>query len=301
MRKALLFGIIALVGGIAIVVLALAVAPVVKSQGRDDDERIRDRRVIMLDGRGSSIGVSIRDVGVDETAKTQGASAGGVLIEEVEEESPAQKAGIRKGDVIVEFDGERVRSARHFARLVQETADGRSVKALLVRDGARQTVDVVPERATTAMRDLMLPPNWGEDLEREIERGMRALPRNFAFDFNWNYPDVTVRPRGRLGAQLSPLTEQLAAYFGAKEGVLVTSVDSDSVAAKAGLKAGDVITTINGRTIENPREVAEQLRDAAGGEKEVEIGVLRDKKAMTLKAQVPEVRRSVSRRYVRPA
>jgi S1-C subfamily serine protease len=112
MRKALLFGIAAVVGAVAMVVLALAIAPVVKSQGRDDDERIKDRRVIMLDGRGSSIGVSIRDLDADEAARTQGASAGGVLIEEVEAESPAQKAGIRKGDVIVEFDGERVRSAR---------------------------------------------------------------------------------------------------------------------------------------------------------------------------------------------
>jgi S1-C subfamily serine protease len=222
-----------------------------------------------------------------------------VLIEEVEAESPAQKAGIRKGDVIVEFDGERVRSARHFARLVQETADGRRVKATLVRDGARQTIDVAPERATRAMHDLMLPPNWGEDLEREIERGMRALPRNFAFDFNWNYPDVSVWPRGRLGAQLTPLTDQLAEYFGAKDGVLVTSVDSESLAAKAGLKAGDVITTINGRTVENRHDVAQELREATADGKEVEIGVLRDKKSLTLKAQVPEARRPVRR--VRPA
>jgi serine protease Do len=299
MRKALLFGIVAVVGGVAVVVLALAIAPVVKSQARDDDERNRDRRVIMLDGRGSSIGVSIRDFDADEAAKAEGVSAG-VLIEEVEEGSPAERAGIRKGDVIVEFDGERVRSARHFARLVQETADGRRVKATLVRDGARQTVDVAPERATRAMQDLMLPPNWSEDLEREIERSMRALPRNFAFDFNWNYPDVSVWPRGRLGAQLTPLSDQLAGYFGAKDGVLVTSVDSDSVAAKAGLKAGDVITTVNGRTVANPREVAQELRTAAGG-KEVEIGILRDKKALTLKAQIPEARRPVSRRYARPA
>jgi serine protease Do len=293
MRKALVLGIVAVVGGVAMVVLALAMAPVVKTQGRDDD-RVRDRRVIMLDGRGSSIGVSIRDLDADEAAKTQG-----VVIEDVEAESPAAKAGIRKGDVVVEFDGERVRSARHFARLVQETPDGRRVKATLVRDGSRQTVEVAPERATHAMRDLMLPPNFGEDLEREIERSMRALPRDFAFDFNWNYPDVSVWPRGRLGAQLSPLTDQLAEYFGAKDGVLVTSVESDSVAAKAGLKAGDVITTINGRTIENPRAVSQELRDAANDGKEVEIGILRDKKAMTLKAQVPEARRPVRR--ARPA
>jgi serine protease Do len=107
------------------------------------------------------------------------------------------------------------------------------------------------------------------------------------------------KSRGRLGAQLSPLTDQLAEYFGAKDGVLVTSVESESVAAKAGLKAGDVITTINGRTVENPREVSQELRDAGNDGKEVEIGILRDKKAMTLKAQIPEGRRPV--RHPRPA
>jgi serine protease Do len=306
MRKAILAGIVAVFAGIAMVVLALVLAPAVKTQGRNDDDRIRDRRVIMLDGRGSSIGVSIRDLDANE-AKAHGVSSGGALIDDVEDSGPAAKAGIREGDVIVEFDGERVRSARHFARLVQETPDGRSVKATLVRGNARQTVDIAPERGTRATRDLMLP-ELGANIEREIERGMRALPKNFAFDFKWDgrfpgweegFPNTTVFPRGRLGVQLTPLTAQLAEYFGAKSGVLVTAVDSDSAAAKAGLKAGDVITTINGHSVENSRDVSQELREVENG-KDVEIGILRDKKTMTLKAQMPEARRSTTRR-TRPA
>lgn len=272
------------------------VAPTVWSQGRPSTDN-RNRRAIMLDGRGSTIGVSIRDLDADDATKAKLGQAAGVLIEDVDEDSPAAKAGIRAGDVIVDFDGERVRSARHFARLVQETADGRTVKATLVRDGGRQSVDVTPTRGSGRFSgDFMLP-----NIEREIERGMRALPRDFAFDFKWDgeFPGATVVSRGRLGAQLSPLTDQLAEYFGAKEGVLVASVEPESTAAKAGLKAGDVITAVNGRAVNEPRDVTQEIRDVEG--KEIEIAVLRDKKAVTLKAQVPERRRPTAPRLIRPA
>ena len=93
---------------------------------------------MVLDGRGSQLGVMVSDV--DATATT-----GGVQIDEVNDDSPAEKAGIKSGDVIVEYDGERVRSARQFTRLVQETPEGRTVKIGLLRDGKRQTVDATPE------------------------------------------------------------------------------------------------------------------------------------------------------------
>jgi serine protease Do len=239
-----------------------------------------------LDGRGSSIGVRIED-----------AEAGGVLIDEVEAESPAEKAGLKRGDVIVEFDGERVRGARHFSRLVQETPDGRSVKATVMRDGARQTLDITPtagERFGSRNDHIIALP----DIEREIERGLETLPRNFSFDFDWDSTPMIAGGQGRLGARLQRLTGQLAEYFGAKEGVLVSSVDEDSPAAKAGLKAGDVITSINGRAVNDTRDVTQEIRSAEAG-KDVEIGVLRERKSLTLKAQLPE-RRS-SRRFTRPA
>jgi serine protease Do len=79
--------------------------------------------------------------------------------------------------------------------------------------------------------------------------------------------------------------------------VLVSSVDPDSPAAKAGLKAGDVITSVNGRSVSEARDVTQELRNTEEG-KEVELGVLRERKSLTLKAQVPERR---ARRVTRPA
>jgi serine protease Do len=286
MRKAFVAGLAAVV----VVVAAFVLAPTAWTQAQRATPAPPPRpetRMMWLDGRGSAIGVRIQE-----------ADAGGVLVDEVEEESPAEKAGIRRGDIIVEFDGERVRGARHFARLVQETPDGRSVKATIVREGARQTLDITP----TAGERF----GWDHDriiglpgLEREIERSLESLPRNFSFDFDWDASPMIAGGAGsRLGARLQPLTGQLAEYFGAKEGVLVSSVDENSPAAKAGLKAGDVITSVNGRSVNDTRDITQEIRAAEEG-KDLELGVVRDRKSIMLKAQLPE-RRS-NRRVTRPA
>ena len=283
MRKAIVGG----VAAVALVVTAFVVATAVWSQDRPEP----DRRIMRLDGRGSQIGVSVRDLDSADISKAGLQQAGGVVIQDVEEAGPAEKAGIRAGDVIVEFDGERVRSARQFSRLVQDTPGGRTVKATLVRDRSRQTVDVTPHAGFGRFSaDIVMP-----DVQREIERGFRNLPRGFSFDFDMPEPPaVFVGPRARLGLSLTPLSDQLASYFGAKDGVLVSSVEPDSAAATAGVKAGDVITSINGRTVNEPRDVTEELRAANPGTS-VEIGIVRDKKTSTLKATIPErpVRRNV--------
>ena len=100
-----------------------------------------------------------------------------------------------------------------------------------------------------------------------------------------------ISPRGRLGVQTNDLTPQLAEYFGAKDGgVLVTSISKDSPAEKAGLKAGDVITSVNGEHVRHADELIDGLRDSKSAE--VTIGILRDKKESSVKATIeqPETR-----------
>src|SRR5947209_15962487 len=109
-------------------ILVAAAAPSVyghaSGSGQDDrTERQRSRRdLTFLAGRGVEIGVSVRDVDASDKAR------GGVVIEEVRPDSPAEHAGLKASDVVVEFDGEAVRSARQFTRLVQETAPRRPVR-----------------------------------------------------------------------------------------------------------------------------------------------------------------------------
>ena len=258
-------------------------------------------RVFRFDGRGSHIGVMVED------------ATSGVRIQDVDEDSPAAKAGVREGDIVTEFDGERVRSARQFSRLVEETAPGRTVKLVLTRDGQTQTVDVTPDNRALA---------WGFDgdrIGREIARGMREIEprlreieprlrqleprlREFrfdppAFDFDFDFDMVPGTARGRLGVQIESLSTQLADYFGVKDGgVLVSGVTKDSPAEKAGLKAGDVITSIDSERVRDYDDLIRALRGKSG---DVAIGIVRDKKASTVKTTIEQPTRQ--RRLLRPA
>ncbi len=256
----------------------------------DDDKERAVRRLAVLSGRGSQLGVSVKDL--DPAA--QGKS--GAIVEEVREGSAAEKAGIRTGDVITEFDGERVRGVRHLTRLVSETPEGRSVRAVVEREGKRVDLTVTPESGTMAFdgRDfeLAVPPMRFERLpgiEKELRRELeRSLPREGtwafrgrpgeAFAFKWN-------ERGRLGVSIQPLEGQLAEYFGASKGVLVNSVEKDSPAAKAGLKAGDVVTAVNGKAVSEPSELIDAVREVEDGAS-LSIDIVRDKKPQSVTAQL---------------
>lgn len=268
----------------------------------DDDREVRrgvrvlpgsGRQVLKLDGRGSQLGVSVSD--------SDDAATPGVRVDDVVKDSAAAKGGVKEGDVVVEFDGERVRSARQLTRLVQETPDGRTVKMTVLRGGQRQSLDVTPEATEFAWsREL------GPEIRAEIERSLPKLrefrmPEMGAFDFRFDgIPEMPMR--GRLGVQVESLSDQLAEYFGAKDGgVLVSSVTPDSPAAKAGMKAGDVITRVNGKPVKDAGDLVSRIADARD-DGAVTLDVIRDKKTQTLKATIerpqPETRK---RRSTRPA
>jgi serine protease Do len=205
-----------------------------------------------------------------------------VWIDDVREGTPAARAGFRPGDVVVEFDGERIRSARQFSRLVRETPPGRAVSAAVLRGGSREAVTVTPEARTAG--------NLAPDLADRIERGLRRLPRDLDLDLDFDFDfqgRTAILPRVRLGATLTTLNPQLAEYFGVKEGLLVTSVDAESSAARAGLRAGDVITTVGGTAVQTPSDVTRAMRRVQPGSA-TEVRVIREKKEVTLTVTAPE-------------
>jgi serine protease Do len=325
MRAGKLIGIAAAVVGLAVVATVLTVPRI---QAVTQDKQAAPNIVIrqgatpaidILGGGGPRLGVQIRDIGKDELAKLKLTSVNGVAVVEVTKDSAAERAGVKANDVIVQFDGENVRSTRQLTRLVGETVPGRTVKMALMRDGKRVEVDVTPTVAP-APADVLLNR---DEIRRDVERDMQALRdqlREYRYERRvpapapqaplppgdtqryrqWNLPPGTeenlrrfseefpgsldrwLSPgRARLGVGVQDLTPDLAAYFGVGAGVLVSSVDADRPAAKAGLKAGDVITAIDGQAVKSPAQLVEQL---AGKQAEVTISVTRDKKALTLKA-----------------
>lgn len=253
-----------------------------------------DRRVIQLDGRGSQLGVMVSDLDDQKD--------GGVRIDDVEQGSAAEKAGVKAGDIVVEFDGERVRSARQLTRLVQETQAGRAVKMTVRRGSDRQTLDVTPEAREAFAWNGRFGPELEREIERGIEQGLRGLPRGGEPFFNFRFDGIpSMGARGRLGVQVEGLSDQLAEYFGVKDGgVLVAGVTADSPAAKAGVKAGDVITKVNGEAVKDAGDLVAALRDVKD-DGAVTLDIVRDKKATSLKATIEPRRPSRPARSARPA
>lgn len=258
-------------GAIALVVIA---APVVFGQTGELRKAPLFSQWTMLGSGG--IGVEVRDVDDADVKREKLQASTGAVIENVRASGAAAKAGMKAGDVIVSFDGERVRSAKHLERLVSETPEGRTVDATVMRDGARVNMKVTIDSAHGfALQDYQLAmKNWRPEAF-EI-----AMPKLHTYDF-WLSPG-----RGRLGIGVQDLTEQLGSYFGASNGgVLVTEVDDNTAAKTAGLKAGDVITKINGEPVSGQNDLRRKLAAAKG---ETTITVMRDRKEITLKAKIED-------------
>jgi membrane-associated protease RseP (regulator of RpoE activity) len=246
----------------------------------------------MLGGPGPWIGVEIRDVGASDQAEKKLDARRGVIIERVVDESPAVKSGFKAGDVVVAFDGEAVRSARQFRRLVAEAAPDVAVPVTVLRDGSRQELSVTPSaRSAKALFGPRQEQKVRELADRASRMGERV--RNRTSDFELAMPKIYVAG-ARFGMTVQSLTPQLAAHFGTKSGLLVSEVEEGSAAAKAGVKAGDIITTVDGKNVESTAELRQAARSGGEGKTSVTLGIVRDKQPMSVKIEVPKRARTRS-------
>jgi S1-C subfamily serine protease len=276
---------------VAIIALGVTWAPAVYGQTRVISPIDFQTRVT----GGSEIGASLRDVDQADITRERLTSPSGAVVTEVRAEGPAARAGIKAGDIVVRFDGETVRSARHLARLIDETPDGRQVEATVIRAGERVNLRVAPEAAHSLV-DLRHLSNLGDRLSglRDLDERLRHLqveiPRIDVPDLRLEIdrhlalnPDFAMRfgnrTPGRLGVTLQELTGQLGAYFGVSDGVLVTSVDEGSAASAAGLKAGDVITKVNGEASTSVSELRRRLSASTG---DVTLTFTRERREQTV-------------------
>ncbi|MDQ1638191.1 MAG: serine protease Do [Pyrinomonadaceae bacterium] len=220
---------------------------------------------------GSFLGVYAEDVSKDNMGRYNLREVRGVGITQVAKDSPAEKAGLRKDDVILRFDGENVTSTRKLTRLVSEVAPDQTVRLAISRGGAEQEVSV-----TIAKRNESI--NAGEGF-RALQgmpdlRGLMAPEGPGGNVWKWEGPGqggdmvFAFGNNRRIGVSTMQLTKQLAEYFGIADGqgVLVTSVADDSPAAKAGIKAGDVITAIDGEKVDGAGDVARGINKKKEGD-----------------------------------
>jgi serine protease Do len=232
---------------------------------------------VLAEGRESYLGIGLDEVTPETVTRLKLKAERGAVVIDVAADSPAAKAGLQKDDVIVRWDGEQIESAIQLSRLRRETPSGRTVRLGIVRDGREIEVSLQlaerPQRVRGARGRIYAPRVAGTRFRPErVIRPRTISPR-------------AIR-RGPIGMQMLSLTPQMAEYFGLgqRSGALVTWVDQDSSAAKAGLKAGDVILSISGETVEDPGDAWRTLRQKAG--ETVEIKVMRDRREQSLTVQL---------------
>ncbi len=183
------------------------------------------------------IGVQIQPVTQDIADSLGLKKAEGALVAEPQRGSPADKAGIESGDVITAVNGESVKDARVLARKIGSLAPGETVKLTTLRDGKEKTVELTLGELPK-QRDAR--NGRGDDRGGQSRRGDRdAVPR--------------------LGLSVAPASSVAGA---GKDGVVVTDVDPNSVAAERGFKEGDVILEVGGKEVSSPGDVRDAVADA---------------------------------------
>ncbi len=213
---------------------------------------------------GSFLGVGIQEIDTNRAKELKLPEEAGVEVTRIAPDSPAERAGIKTGDVITQYNGQRIEGMDQFSRMVRETPAGREVKLGIVRNGAPQTV-TARIASRPAISGQLIPAPVQEPLEFRFP----DMPQN---RMTWR--------SAMLGIEAETLDGQLADFFGVKEGVLVRTVNKGSAAERGGLKAGDVILKVDESKVTTPAELSARIRAAHG--RAVSVVVVRERKELTV-------------------
>ena len=241
-----------------------------------------------FDGDGSYLGVQTEEVTKDNFAKYGLREVRGVAVEKVVEGSPAEKAGIQTGDVIVRFNSEEVTSVRKLTRLLGEVAADHQAKLTVLRNGSERDITAtLGKRPTPKFEEgafsMSVPPVPFPQGEFPQMPKIEQMPRVEALPpgapdqpFVWQ-----MRSGRRIGVGVTPLTKQLSDYFGVTSGVMINDVRADSPAAKAGLKAGDIIVEAEGKEVKSEMDVIRAIGEKKEGD--VSLTIVRDRNRQTIR------------------
>jgi S1-C subfamily serine protease len=205
-------------------------------------------------------------------------SRGAVRITHVEKDSPAEQAGLREGDIIRKINGRDVRHGDFLAMEIRNRRPGEEVILEIERNGRTREVKV----------KLGAYPE--EEARREIERWLPGVLRPLPVPQieRWRFWER----RRFIGIFPEEIGPELAEYFGVKEGrgLLVTRLEPDSPAEKAGIKVGDVIVRADGLRVETIEELNSIIQRKRKGDK-LKLELVRDKKKMELEVEIAEEER----------
>lgn len=238
-------------------------------------------------GDGPYLGVQIDEVNKENMAKYGLREVRGVAIEKVIDNSPAQAAGLQANDVIIKFNGEEVTSERKLIRLLSDVSPDHQATLKIVRNGDEREITV------TVGKHPGLKFDNGAWATSTIPGrvGKLAIPDMKEWKLDTTKGGLTWAGSSRyIGTSLMSLTKQLGEHFGVADGkgLLVTEVKENSPAAKAGIKAGDIIVEVDGKEISPENSIFRVLREKKEGD--ITLTVVRDRNRQTFTV-TPEERK----------
>ena len=234
---------------------------------------------------GSYLGVETKDIDKNNYSTYGLRDVRGVAVEKVSDNSPAQAAGFAPGDVIVRFNGDEVTSARKLSRLVSEVAPDHAVTITVNRKGIeREVTATLAQRPTPKFENgtfqmaspdgfapFAIAPNLGELAAPAMPAMPPAAAKGFFNSFG----------RSRMiGVALIRLSKQLAEHFGVNGGAMINSVNDNSPAQRAGLKAGDIIVGVEGKELVDDGDLMSALAEKKEGD--VVLTIVRDGNRQTI-------------------
>jgi C-terminal processing protease CtpA/Prc len=259
----------------------------------------RVESVTIVNEEGPSwLGIETHEVTAGKVKELKLPAERGVIVGRIAPDSPAAKAGLKENDVITEVEGQRVEGAVQFSRMIHEIPSGRTIQLTVWRDAKSQTLSAILGEAEQVHRGWMntepgafafsMPEVGIPDVQDLDLPEVADLPSMEWDGGNLVMPGIAPSIRPRLGIDAEDISGQLGAYFGAPdgEGILVRNVNPGSAAEKAGVKAGDVITSFNGERLRSLGDLRQKL-SASNDDKPAKLGVLRNKSSVTLTVELP--------------
>ena len=218
---------------------------------------------------------------------------GGARISEVVDGSPAERAGLEEGDVIVSFDGSIVRGPAGLTKQIRSHEAGDKVAVVVVRDGKKKTVEAELAERASAWKTMIDLERLGPEIEEQVRKSLKGLEKielPELGDQPWEHGLGFMRlpGRARLGVQLVEATPELRQHFGGdgEAGVLVSKVIKGMPAEHAGIQVGDLIVAIEDDPIESVEDLREALADRQG--ETFGIQVIRNGDRIRVEASLPD-------------
>lgn len=236
-----------------------------------------NKQIVIKTADKMMLGVVVTSVDDDELKELN--LHGGAKIKKVRDGSEAERIGLQKDDIIIKFDGSDIADPEDLADMVSDIEEEKKVEIVVMRDGKEKKfeADLKPGEEGSSWA-------WSDDGDFDFDFNFGDVPHPFKGGFTFNDKG------GFLGVETQELTDQLKAYFEVEYGVLIKKVMEDSPAEKAGLKAGDIITGINDRKIEDYNDLVRTVNYYDPGET-VNIKYARKGNSNSVKVELGERRK----------